>query len=409
MRTSIQVGKLIGIPIRLHFTFLFILPLIIMIFAHGSTVSIEPNSPIYNLITLFSAKGPTKPIPLPLGLGDFKMSPPLRYSLSSMAAFLFFVSLLLHEMSHSYVAMKYGTKIYSITLHLFGGLAMMEDIPKDPRKEWRIAIAGPLMSFALGGIFLLTFWSIKPLNFVIQPVKILVFILGFWNVILGTFNLLPAFPMDGGRVLRALLAKRMPFLKATRRAVLVGKIFAVTLAMLGIAADPFMFILTGKMLPNPWIVGIAIILYIIATEEEAATITFASLEGVKAKNVMRTERTSVLEGMPIVELANKMLEEKTVEYAVVTESGELKGFVTFDEIKKVSAEQRHFLRVADIITPCESSDIILEEAEALEALKRMMRAKKNILAVKEAMSGAFVGIITRRDLTIYMEMLKESV
>ncbi len=409
MRTSIQVGKLIGIPIRLHFSFLFILPLIIMIFAQGTTLSIEPHSPMYNLIALLSAKEPTEPIPLPLGLGDFEMSPFLRYSLSSIAAFLFFVSLLLHEMSHSYVALRYGTKIYSITLHLFGGLAMMEDIPKDPSKEWRIAIAGPLMSFALGGIFLLTLWSIRPLNFVIYQIKILVFILGFLNVVLATFNLLPAFPMDGGRVLRAFLAKRMSSLKATRRAVLVGKIFAVLLAISGIFADPFLFLLKGEMVPgNIWIVGIAILLYILATEEEAATITFASLEGIKVGNVMRTERTSVLEDMSIVELANKMLEEKTAEYAVVNESGELKGFVTFDEIKKLSAEQRYILRVSNIMSSCDSSDIILEEEEAMEALKRMTRAKKNVLAVKREMSENIVGIITRRDLAIYMGMAKES-
>ncbi len=409
MRTSIQVGKLIGIPIRLHFSFLFILPLIIMIFAQGTTLSIEPHSPMYNLIALLSAKEPTEPIPLPLGLGDFEMSPFLRYSLSSIAAFLFFVSLLLHEMSHSYVALRYGTKIHSITLHLFGGLAMMEDIPKDPSKEWRIAIAGPLMSFALGGIFLLTLWSIRPLNFVIYQIKILVFILGFLNVVLATFNLLPAFPMDGGRVLRAFLAKRMSSLKATRRAVLVGKIFAVLLAISGIFADPFLFLLTGEMVPgNIWIVGIAILLYILATEEEAATITFASLEGIKVGNVMRTERTSVLEDMSIVELANKMLEEKTAEYAVVNESGELKGFVMFDEIKKLSAEQRYILRVSNIMNSCESSDIILEEEEAMEALKRMTRAKKNVLAVKREMSENIVGIITRRDLAIYRGMAKES-
>jgi len=348
-------------------------------------------------------------IPLPLGLGNIKMPPFLRYSLSSIAAFLFFVSLLLHEMSHSYVAVKYGAKIHSITLHLFGGLAMMEDIPKDPSKEWRIAIAGPLMSCAIGGIFLLTFWSIRPLNFVIYPIKILVFVLGFLNVVLATFNLLPAFPMDGGRVLRAFLAKQMSFLKATRRAVLIGKIFAVLLAISGIFADPFLFLLTGEMVPgNIWIVGIAILLYILAAEEETATIIFTSLEGKKVKNVMRTERTSVLEDMPIVELANKMLEEKTAEYAVVNESGELKGFVTFDGIKKLSAEQRYILRVFEIMSSCESGDIIFEEEEAVEALKRMTRAKKNVLAVKREMNGNVVGIITRRDLAIYMEMAKES-
>ncbi len=388
LRTSIQVGKLIGIPIRLHFTFLFILLGIILGFANG----------------------PTTEYRIPLGLGGIEMDSFLRYSLSSIAAVLFFFTLLLHEMSHSYVAMKFGTKIHSITLFFFGGLAMMEDIPKDPGKEWRIAIAGPLMSFAIGGIFLLTYFGIKTLNLVIyDPVAILVFILGFFNVILACFNLLPAFPMDGGRVLRAFLAKKMSFLKATKRAVLIGKIFAVIMVIAGIIADPVRFILTGELGSNLFTPLLAIFLYIAATEEESATITFATLEGIRVKNVMRTERTSVLEDMPIAELASKMLEEKTAEYAVVSENGELKGFVTFDEIKKLPAEQRHFLRVFDVISPFDSiGDIILKEEEAVEALKRMIRNKRIALAVKEEVDGDFVGIITKRDLATYMEMLKGS-
>lgn len=387
MRTSIQVGTIIGIPIRLHFTFLFILFAIILGFAIG----------------------PTWEYRIPLGLGDIEMDPFLRYSLSSIAAILFFFTLLLHEMSHSYVAMKFGTKIHSITLFFFGGLAMMDDIPRNPEKEWRIAIAGPAMSFAIGGVLLLTYFGIKTLNLVIYaPVAILVFILGFFNLVLAFFNLLPAFPMDGGRVLRAFLAKRMPFLKATKRAVLIGKLFAVTMVISGFVADPFWFILTGEWRRNPFLPLLAIFLYIAATEEESATITFATLEGIKVKNVMRTERTSVLEDMPIEELASKMLAEKTAEYAVVNESGELRGIVTFDEIKKLSAEQRHFLRVSDVISPLDSvSDIILEEeAAATEALKWMIRTKRNVLAVKEKMSENFVGIITKRDLATYIEMLK---
>ncbi len=389
LRTSIQVGKLIGIPIRLHFTFLFILLGIIYGFANG----------------------PTTEYRIPLGLGGIEMDAFLRYSLSSIAAVLFFFTLLLHEMSHSYVAMKFGTKIHSITLFFFGGLAMMEDIPKDPRKEWRIAVAGPLMSFAIGGIFLLTYFGMKTLNLAVyRPVTILVFILGFFNVILAFFNLLPAFPMDGGRVLRAFLAKKMPFLKATKRAVLIGKIFAVMMVIAGIRADPFRFILTGEWGQNLLLPLLAIFLYIAATEEESATITFATLEGIKVKNVMRTERTSVLEDMSIAELASKMLEEKTAEYAVVRESGELKGLVTFDEIKKLSAEQRHFLRVSDVISSFDSiGDVMLEEEGAAEALKRMIRNKRNVLAVKEEVDGDFVGIITKRDLATYMEMLKGSV
>jgi Zn-dependent protease/CBS domain-containing protein len=391
MRTSIQVGTIIGIPIRLHFTFLFILLGIIWGFAIG----------------------PTWEYRIPLGLGDIEMDPFLRYSLSSIAAILFFFTLLLHEMSHSYIAMKFGTKIHSITLFFFGGLAMMDDIPRNPEKEWRIAIAGPAMSFAIGGVFILTYFGIKTLNLVIyEPVEILVFILGFFNVILAFFNLLPAFPMDGGRIFRAFLAKRMPFLKATKWAVLIGKIFAVMMAVGGFLANPFWFILTGEIVTgNILFPLLAMFLYIAATEEESATITFATLEGIKVKNVMRIERTSVLEDMPIAELASKMLEEKTAEYAVVNESGELKGFVTFEEIKKLTAEQRHFLRVSDVISPFNSvSDIILEEeTAATEALKRMVRNKRNVLAVKGEVSGNFVGIITKRDLAIYIEMLKGSV
>ena len=252
MRASIQIGKVIGIPVRLHFTFLIIVPLIVLMFAEG---------------------------PGPFGLGDTEdLSKLFRYFLAAIAAFLFFLSLLLHELSHSYVAMRYGTKIRSITLFIFGGLAMMEDLPREPEKEWRIAIAGPLMSFALGGTFLFAHFGITAAHVAMyDPLTILLFSLGLLNVVLAAFNLLPAFPMDGGRVLRAFLAKRMQFLKATKKAVFVGKALAVIMAIVGFMPDPFIFYSTGEVrIPfNPWLTLVALFLYIAATEEESATITFA--------------------------------------------------------------------------------------------------------------------------------------
>jgi Zn-dependent protease/predicted transcriptional regulator len=387
MQTSIQVGRIIGIPIRLHFTFLFILFGI-----------------IYGFATL-----PAAEYRIPMGLGGIEMDTFFRYFLSSIAAILFFFTLLLHELSHSYVAMKFGTKIRGITLFFFGGVAMMEDIPKNPDKEWRIAIAGPLMSIALGSVFLLAYSGIKTLNLAVyRPVEILVFTLGFLNMVLAIFNLIPAFPMDGGRVFRAFLAKRMPFLKATKRAVLIGKIFAVVMAAGGFIVDPFTFVLTGEIVTgNIWFPLLAIFLYIAATEEENATVTFASLEGIQVKHVMRTDRTSVPEDMPIVELVNKMLDEKTAEYAVVGENGELKGFITFDEIKKLSTEQRYRLKVSEVINSFDRmSEVISQEEDAEEALKRMIRNKRKVLAVKDTITGSIVGLVTRRDLTMFMEMLK---
>jgi len=387
MRTSIQVGRIIGIPIRLHFTFLFIFFGI-----------------IYGFATL-----PATEYRIPLGLGGIEMDTFFRYFLSSIAAILFFFTLLLHELSHSYVAMKFGTKIHGITLFFFGGVAMMEDIPKSPEKEWRIAIAGPLMSIALGGLFLLAYSGIRILNLAVyRPVEILVFTLGFLNVALAFFNLIPAFPMDGGRVFRAFLAKRMPFLKATKRAVLIAKIFAVVMAIGGFIVDPFTFFLTGEIVTgNIWFPLLATFLYIAATEEENATTTFASLEGIKVKHVMRTENASAREDMSIMELANKMLDDKSVEYAVVDEGGELKGFITFEDIKKLSAEQRHRLKVSEVISSFDRmSEVILQEEEAAEALKRLVSTKKKVLAVEGEERGNIVGIITKRDLAMFIEMLK---
>lgn len=383
MRTSIQIGRIIGIPIRLHITFLLILPLIIVLFAEG---------------------------PGPMGLGETEvLSRYLRYLIAGIAASLFFFSLILHELSHSYVAMKYGTRITSITLFIFGGLALMEDLPRDPDKEWRIAIAGPLMSFALGGFFLSAYLGIQAVEVVVNPVRILVSSIGLLNIMLGTFNLLPAFPMDGGRVLRALLAQRMHFLKATRRAVFVGKVFAVALGILGFMPDPVLLYMTGELrMPfNLWLTLIAAFLYIAATEEERATIIFTALEGTKVRAVMRRENAAVPQGMPIAELAEKMLRERNADYAVVSEDGDLKGLITFNEIKRLSGEQRRDLKVSALMNPLDPMrDTISGDEEAIKALKKMVEHNRNSLAVVDAGSGTLAGIITKRDLTLHLELMK---
>jgi CBS domain-containing protein len=122
---------------------------------------------------------------------------------------------------------------------------------------------------------------------------------------------------------------------------------------------------------------------------------------------MRTEHTCVLDDIPIMELSDKMLAEKTYEYAVVGAGGEPKGFVTFGAIKALSNEQRYIFNVSDVIGSFDSvTDVISEEEEAVEALKRILKAKKNVLAVVEAASGNFIGVITRSDLATYIEMMK---
>ncbi|MHC1635787.1 MAG: site-2 protease family protein [Candidatus Methanospirareceae archaeon] len=380
MRTSIKVGKIIGIPIRLHFTFLLILPLFIISFAEAPKIRGLPTS--------------------------FKeIESPLRYLFSTIATLLLFTSILLHELSHSYFAMKYGAKIESIVLFIFGGIAMMENMPKEPEKEWRIAIAGPMMSFFLAFSFISAYFVMENLTTLYRPIKILFFSIGFINMILGLFNLLPAFPMDGGRILRAFLARRWKFIKATRKSAQIGKLFAVAMGISGIVADPFMFILTGDVGMNLWTVLISFFLYIGASEEENATITYAALEGVKVRDIMRTEIKTISPDIPITDLMDKMLEDKTLEY-VVSEEGEgyIRGFITFEQIREIPARRRETLKVGDVVKNL-GIVVISAEAMAIEALKAMMKQRRNILAVED--EGALVGVITRRDLANFIEIMKE--
>ena len=212
MKTSFQIGKIMGIPIKLHITFLLILPLFAWSFADT---------------------------PPRLGFSDLDV--PLRYVLSFAAAISLFVCVVLHELGHSYIAKKHGTNIRNITLFLFGGVSSLEEIPRNPKTELKMAMAGPGVSFLIGLILIIIYLFFIPpgesfvdylfLSPINDPYLRLVWMIAILNIVLGIFNLLPAFPMDGGRVLRAWLAERMSYIKATREAAGIGKMFAILMGI----------------------------------------------------------------------------------------------------------------------------------------------------------------------------------
>src|SRR3989304_254457 len=155
---------------------------------------------------------------------------------------LVFVCVLLHELAHSYVSVRYGLRVRSITLLPIGGLALLEDLPREPRQEIHIALAGPAANFVpalwLGGLLAVVERS-RPFLPVLSGEALLASL--FWsNLYIGLFNLIPAYPLDGGRVLRAWLSGRMDYVEATRRAVAVGQFFAL------------LFVLGGLLLRGPW-------------------------------------------------------------------------------------------------------------------------------------------------------------
>lgn len=367
MKTSISIGRIMGIPIKLHITFLLILPVFAYFFAF-STVNI---------------------LGFTLGFGDVSSSI-VKYVFGALAAVMFFVCVLFHELGHSYVALKHGTKIRSITLLIFGGLASMEEIPRKPGTECSIALAGPLVSILIGLLSLMLFFFLHQITSMLLYVKTLFGILAFYNIFLAGFNILPAFPMDGGRVLRAFLATRMGYLEATEKAADVGKIFAIFMGILGF------FLLPGGV----WFILIAFIIYVGASEEEKSTIVAVTLEGVKVKDIMTSDVVTVPPTMNVSEIVDFMLKTKHMGYPVF--DGKLLGIVTLIDVRKIPVENRINTPVRDIMT--ENIISVKPEMNAVDALKIMVKHNIGRLPVME--NNLLVGIVSRTDLIKSVQILR---
>ncbi len=356
MNASIQIGKIMGIPIKLHITFLLILPVFAWFFANTGGI---------------------------FGFSDIKEAIP-RYTLSLSAAVALFTCVLLHELGHSYVAKKHGTNIQSITLFLFGGVSSMEEIPRNPKIEFKMALAGPAVSLLIGAILIIVYLFFADPE---SPYLRLVGLIGYINAVLFAFNLIPAFPMDGGRVLRAWLAGQMSYMKATHAAAGIGKMFAIFMGIFG---------LWGGI----WLTLIALFIYIGASEEEKSTEVSVILEGVKIRDIMSRDIKTVASSMPVEELVDFMFRFKHMGYPVV--DGSLIGIVTFTDVQKVPKEERKNIKVSQIMT--KELITINENEDAILALKLMTTNKIGRIIVKN--DGKMSGIVSRTDLLRAVELLE---
>lgn len=367
MNTSIQIGKIMGIPVRLHWTLLAIIVYVAIGF--GSF-----TQPIFGK---------------PYGFGS--VEPAQTKWLYSLAfALLLFICVALHELGHSYVARVYGIGIRSITLYFFGGVSSMEEIPRNPKLELEMAIAGPGISGILGLGCLLIYAESSALLGVDHPFPILLWTLGIMNIVLMAFNLLPAFPMDGGRVLRAWLATRMPYVSATSRAANVGKIFAILMGIFGLFSGGFLLLV------------VAFFVYIGASEEERATTINICLEGILVRNIMSADVHTVLPDMNLVDLSYLVFREKHRGYPVV-ESGKLLGMVTTADIQLIPEPLRKTTTVRDVMSK-RIYDIGPEE-EAVAAMRKLTSLGIRRLPVIE--NGNLIGILSREDLVRAMELCSQ--
>jgi Zn-dependent protease/CBS domain-containing protein len=367
-----RIGSVFGIPLKLDLTFLLVLPLFAWII--GSQVGIWAEQ-----LTRLGA-APLDTAVLTAGA--------MPWVLGIFAAVGLFAGVVLHELGHSLVAMRFGYPIDSITLWIFGGIAQLKEMPEAWRQELAIAIAGPIVSVVLGGLCWVGFLAVP------TGLPALRFVLGYlalMNVALAGFNLLPAFPMDGGRVLRALLARNRPFARATKIAAEVGKGFALLLGLLGLLQF------------NIVLIGIAFFIYIGAAGEAQQTVMKAAFEGVTVRDIMTPvdEVQTISPETTVAELIETMFRQRHTGYPVI-EQGSLVGLVTLEDAREVKPVEREAYLVKEIMT--RDLETIDADAEAIEAVNEMRSAGVGRLIVDDG--GEFVGLVTRSDLVTALDIIQ---
>ncbi len=374
MNGSFRIGTIYGIPVLLHWSFLLIIPFFAWIIGSQILLTTELIEQTFNIA-----------INKTLIISGYT-----PYILGTVVAIGLFLGVFIHEMAHSVLAKGKGIKINSITLLIFGGISSMEEQTPDPRVELPMALVGPLTSLAVGiiciGIMYLGDAVIQ--NLPVAGVFVFVFgYLGLLNVFLFAFNLLPAFPMDGGRVLRAWLARGMPLNRATRIAADVGKVFAVLFGLLGI------------FLLSPILILIAFFIYIGATQESAAMKYTFLLKDVTVGDIMARNVLVVPPVMPVREVIDLMYATKHLGFPV-EEQGQIIGMITLADVHKLAPPDREALQVRDIMT--RGVIFLPPSAPVIDALRIM--SGSNIGRIPIVEESRLVGIVTRTDIMKVVEL-----
>ena len=314
------------------------------------------------------------------------------WAIGAVSALLLFISVLLHELSHSYIAKKNGLPIARITLFFFGGVSEMSEEPKDPSLEVRMALAGPLTSFAIAGV-LGAFWFVSRL--VSAPFPIIA-VLGYnavINVALGAFNLVPAFPLDGGRVLRgSLWGRSKNLLKATRNATRVSE----ALSLIMIAAGLLLVVATADIFNGLWIIFLGWFIRSGAETSLKQTEMTEALHGISVGDIMTRDLLTVSPDISVQKLVTDyFLIHPHGGYPVVR-NNKLEGVVTMSSVRSIPAEKREMETVAQAMVPYERIVTIGPNASAAEALQKI--AEKNIGRLLVTDGDKILGMITRGDL-----------
>lgn len=365
MKSQVSVGRVYGIRIGLHYSwFLIVLLLVFSLYAGFHRV--------------------------------FPQWPPLTAAAwGVLTTLLFFVTLLLHELSHSLLALHYGLHVREITLFALGGVSQIEGEIPSAASEFRIAIAGPLTSAAIGVLFLAMahLTGLAPG----QPLVAMLSWLGYINLVLAVFNLLPGYPMDGGRVLRAFLWSRTGNLaRATKAAASVGSFLAILLIASGII-DYF----RGGGLGGLWIAFLGWFLLQASRETQMEQLLKQELQGVRVADLMIPSPATVDAASMVQDFVDHELLRTGRRCFVVTEAGRAAGILTPRDLQRVDRADWPRTPVQAIMRPLAECQSVEPETPLLEALGTMTREDLNQLPVVSR--GRFEGLLSRAEVLAYLQ------
>lgn len=339
-------------------------------------------------------------------------SPWLHWSVAIGAAVLFFASVLAHELSHAIVARASGVSVRQITLFLFGGVAHLDDEPPSPQAELRIALIGPVVSIVIGVVAWLCgtllaapAWGAAeaaddPAQAMagVGPLATLLLWLGPVNVLLGVFNLVPGFPLDGGRVLRSLLWWwKGDLVLASRWAARAGHVVAWLLMGFGV-----WLLLAGGFLQGLWLILIGWFLNNAARLGHEQLLVRRALEGVSVRELMWRQVERVAPDVSVRELVDEHYMGGDQRGFPVEQDGRLIGLVCFDDLRRLPRDVWDATSVREIMTPLEELATLPPDADAQRALEQL--ARRDVEQIPVVQGRELVGLVRRRDIVKWLAL-----
>lgn len=369
MGNSIKIGRIFGVDVGIHWSWIFIFLIVTWSFATGVLDHFYPE-----------------------------WSATQRWIAGGIVSGVFFLSVLAHEMSHAIVSNRSGIPVQNITLFVFGGVASLSREPDEPGKEFRIAVVGPVTSLAIGALFALGWLVLLPVDDGFAGISAN---LALINASLAVFNMLPGFPLDGGRVFRSIVwARNRDRLKATRLASRVGEWIAY-----GIMAIGVVYMLVGGLFSGLWFLFIGFFLRNASTSAYEQMAVENALSGIAVSDVMRRDFPRVPPDMSVEQLVQQGVLRTHARSFAVMAAGDFAGLITLTDVRKLPPEEWTATSVYRAMTPATRLHTVAPSQCLADVLSMMAEHDVNQLPVVQGRE--LVGMLDRGDVMRYIQVRRD--